>query len=218
MTERDGVRWGPRSGGPAAQLVVLCHGIGGDGDQLADLAQAWSEALPDARFVGLDGPAPCEGAPFGRQWFSIADRTPAVLAAGAAAAATFLNRRIDAELAGAGVPPNACALAGFSQGAMMALFTGLRRDPPPRAILAYAGALLGGDGLKAELSGYPPVLVVHGEADDVVPAARSRDAERMLRQLGVPVESLYCDGLGHGIDAAGIAAGAAFLRRAFGLL
>ncbi|MBV9756638.1 MAG: phospholipase [Alphaproteobacteria bacterium] len=218
MAERDGVRWGPRSRGQTAQLVVLCHGLGGDGDQLADLAQGWSEALPDALFVGLDGPEPCEGAPFGRQWFSIADRTPAVLGVGAASAATFLNPRIDAELARAGLPLDACALAGFSQGAMMALFAGLRRAPPPRAVLAYAGALLAPDQLKAELRGHPPVLLVHGEADDVVPAARSRDAERALGRLGVPVESLYCDGLGHGIDTVGIAAGAAFLRRAFGLL
>jgi phospholipase/carboxylesterase len=215
MAERDGVRWGPRSGARPAQLVVLCHGIGGDGDQLVELAQAWSEALPDALFVGLDAPAPCEGAPFGRQWFSIADRTPAVLAAGAAAAAPFLNRRTDAELERAGLLPEACALAGFSQGAMMALFVGLRRKPPPRAILAYSGALLAPDRLEAELGGHPPVLLVHGEADEVVPAGRSRDAERTLGRLGLPVESLYCDVLGHGIDDAGIAAGAAFLRRAF---
>jgi phospholipase/carboxylesterase len=218
MAGRDGVRWGPRSGGQPAQLVVLCHGLGGDGDQLVELVQAWSEALPHALFVGPDGPAPCEGAPFGRQWFSVADRTPAVLAAGAVAAAPFLDRRIDAELAHAALPPHAYALAGFSQGAMMALFAGLRRNPPPRAILAYAGALLAPGHLKAELAGRPPVLLVHGEADDVVPAGRSRDAELTLRGLGVPVESLYCEALGHGIDAAGIAAGAAFLRRAFGLL
>lgn len=218
MAERDAVRWGPRSGGPPAQLVVLCHGLGGDGDQLADLALAWSEAMPEALFVGPDGPAPCEGAPFGRQWFSVADRTPAVLAAGAAAAAPWLNRRIDAELARAGLPPEAYALAGFSQGAMMALFVGLRRKPAPRGILAYSGALLAPDRLGLELAGHTPVLLVHGEADDVVPADRSRDAERALRRHGVPVEALYCDGLGHGIDDAGIAAGAAFLQRAFGLL
>lgn len=218
MAERDGVRWGPRSGAKPAQLVVLCHGLGGDGDQLADLALAWSEAMPEVLFVGPDGPARCEGAPFGRQWFSVADRTPAVLAAGAAAAVPWLDRRIETELTRAGLLPEAYAMAGFSQGAMMALFAGLRRRPPPRAILAYAGALLAPDQLPAELTGYPPVLLVHGEADDVVPADRSRDAERTLRRLGIPVEAHYVDGLGHGIDEAGIAAGATFLQRAFGPL
>jgi phospholipase/carboxylesterase len=215
MPEQESERWGPRSGKRPAQLVVLCHGLGGDGHQLMDLALPWSEALPDALFVGPDGPAPCEGAPFGRQWFSVADRTPAVLAAGAAVAAAFLGPRIDAELASAGLPADAYALAGFSQGAMMALYLGLRRRPPPRAILAYSGALLAPDRLESELAGKPPVLLVHGEADDVVPAQLSLAAERILQRAGVPVESLFCSALGHGIDEAGIAAGTTFLRRAF---
>ncbi|HEY0419988.1 MAG TPA: prolyl oligopeptidase family serine peptidase [Acetobacteraceae bacterium] len=212
MAELDGPRWGPREG-PVCQLVVLCHGVGADGHDLIDLAPHWSATLPQAAFAAPDGPEPYDMAPFGRQWFSLADRTPARLALGADAAAERLGRFIAAELARLALPPDAYALAGFSQGAMAALHAGLRQNPPPRGILAYSGALLAPQALPGLAR--PPVLLVHGEADEVVPAQLSRDAERALREAGVPVESLFCPGLGHGIDEAGLSLGALFLQRCF---
>jgi phospholipase/carboxylesterase len=104
---------------------------------------------------------------------------------------------------------------GFSQGAMTVLFTGLRRAAAPRAILAFSGALIAPETLTAELANRAPVLLVHGEADDVVPAFRSRDAETALRAAGVPVEAVYVPGLGHGIDDTGLAMGALTLQRSF---
>ena len=154
--------------------------------------------------------------PFGRQWFSLSDRDPARLAVGvravAPAVAAFLREELDRQ----GLPPSALALMGFSQGAMTALEVGLRGPVPPAAILAYSGALLAPETLAAEIRARPPVLLVHGEADEVVPAWASRFAESALRAAGVPVEALFRPGLGHGIDAAGLAAGAAMLRRVFG--
>lgn len=215
MSELDGPRVGPRSGGAPRQLVVICHGVGAYGHDLMSLAPYFANALPDALFVLPDAPQPHDAAPYGRQWFSLRDRSPPVLEAGMRAAVPLLDRFIDAELARLGLPEDAYALIGFSQGAMVALFDGLRRNVSPRAILAYSGALLAPQSL-AEIRGRPPVLLVHGEADDVVPPARSRAAEQALRAAGVPVEALYIPGLGHGIDEAGLAAGAAFLRNAFG--
>lgn len=210
----DGPRVGPASGGPARQLVVLLHGVGADGKDLIGLADAWAPVLPEAVFVAPDAPSPCDMAPYGRQWFSLADRSPALLAAGIAAAAPALDAALDAELARLGLADKAMALMGFSQGAMMALFVGLRRRAPPAAILAYSGALLVADGLPSLAAGRPPVLLVHGEADDVVPAGASRIAEAALRAAAVPVEALYVPGLGHGIEDRGLAAGAGLLRRA----
>ncbi|MCW3474176.1 alpha/beta hydrolase [Limobrevibacterium gyesilva] len=211
MAELDGPRWGPKDGA-ARQLVVLCHGVGADGHDLIDLAPHWAPALPHAAFAAPDGPEPYDMAPFGRQWFSLTDRTPARVAAGVAAAAGPLDRFIDAELLRLGLPPDAYALMGFSQGAMAVLFTGLRRATPPRAILAYSGALVSP---VPELPGRPPVLLVHGEADQVVPAERSRLAESALQAAGFPVEALYCPRLGHGIDEAGLSTGSLFLQRVF---
>ena len=215
MAELVGLRWGPASKGTVRQLVVLCHGVGADGHDLIDLAPTWSRALPDALFVAPDAPQPYDQGPTGRQWFSLQDRTPAVLDAAARQAAPSLLAYVDAELAQAGLPPDAVALMGFSQGAMMVLHAGLRRRPSPRGIMAYSGALLDTPGLAAECAGHPPVLLVHGQQDDVVPFTRAEAAESALVRLGMPVQTLWCPNLGHGIDDAGLSAGALFLQRLF---
>ena len=214
MAELDGPRWGPASKATPTQLVVLCHGLGADGHDLIDLAPTWGHALPDAAFVSVDAPFAHDSG-FGRQWWSVADRSPPVVEAGVRRAAEFLSPFIDAELGRLGLPPDAYALMGFSQGAMTALFTGLRRVSAPRAILAFSGALIAADSLATELANHAPVLLVHGEADDVVPAQRSRDAEAALRAANVPVEAVYVPRLGHGIDDTGLAMGALTLQRAF---
>lgn len=218
MATLDGPRVNPVAGGTARQLVVLCHGVGADGHDLISLASAWSGAVPDAAFVAPSAPEHYDQDPYGpgRQWFSVADRTPAIMANGVRAATALLGSFIDAELERLALPATAYALMGFSQGAMTVLFAGLRRAAAPRAILAYSGALLAPEALAVELTNRAPVLLVHGEADDVVPVIRSRDAERTLRAAGVPVEASYRPGLGHGIDEAGIELGGVFLQKAFG--
>jgi phospholipase/carboxylesterase len=210
----DGPRSGPRAGGAAQQLVVICHGLGASGQDVIDLAYAWGRALPGAVFVAPDAPEPFPGTAFGRRWWDVGDRAPATMNAGVRRARTALDRFIDAELARLGLPPGAYALFGFSQGAQTALFTGLRRTVAPRGILAYSGALLDPESLAREMTHRPPVLLVHGEQDDIVPAARSHAAEAVLRAAGVPVETLYAD-YDHRLTPAGISLGALFLQRVF---
>lgn len=215
-----GVRWGPASKGTARQLVVLCHGVGANGYDLIDLAPTWSKALPDAVFVAPDAPEPYDQAPpnqggEARQWFSLADRTPAVLYAGAQRAAPALNAYIDAELARLELGRDDVALMGFSQGAMMVLHTGLRRNPIPRGLLAFSGALLLTPELVAECAGHPPVLLVHGEDDEVVSFTRALQSESALQHLGIPLQTLWRPGLGHAIDDVALSTGALFLQRLF---
>jgi phospholipase/carboxylesterase len=212
----DGPRWGPADGDAPRKLVVLLHGLGADGFDLIDLAPGWGRAVPDALFVAPHAPEPCDLAPYGRQWFSVQDRTPARMLAGVTLAARHLGAFLDAEAARLGLVAGDVALMGFSQGAMTALFTGLRRDPPPAAILAYSGRLIGAEALPAELRSRPPVLLVHGEEDEVVPIAGSREAEATLTALGVPVEQAWRPGLAHGLDDAGIALGGLMLQRHLG--
>ena len=210
----DGPRWGPASKVAPRQLVVLCHGLGADGYDLIDLAPSWGHAVPDALFVSVNAPE-VHYSGFGRQWWTVGDRRPEVMEAGVRNARSHLDAFLDAELARLGLPEDGYALMGFSQGAMTVLFTGLRRRVAPRAILAFSGALIAPESLAAELANRAPVLLVHGEDDDVVPAHRSRDAEAALRAAGVPVEATYVPRLGHGIDDTGISLGALALQRGF---
>lgn len=199
--------------GAARLLVVLCHGVGADAQDLIGLAEPWAAALPDIAFMAVDGPEPCDMAPFGRQWFSLQDRTPAVLDAGARRAMPALMATVDAELSRLGLTAGDVVLMGFSQGAMMVLHAGLRRAAPPAAILAYSGALLDSPALDAELTGRPPVLLVHGQDDDVVPFARGPAAAAALRRRNVPVTTVWRMGVGHWIDEEGLQAGAALLAQ-----
>jgi len=207
--------WGPASKGVARQLIVLCHGVGADGHDMIDLAPYWGRALPDAVFVAPDAPEPFDMAPAGRQWFSIGDLDPAKLGSGVRRAATWLDGFIDRQMEKYALPETAYALMGFSQGAMTALFTGLRRPHAPRAILAFSGALIAPESLQAELKNRAPVLLGHGEMDGVVPAFRSRDAAATLKQAGVPLETVFSPKLEHGIDDILLTAGALFLQKAF---
>jgi len=207
----DGPRRGPASGRPARQLVVLLHGIGSDGDDISGLAPALAQALPDAAFVAPDAPVSPEIGGTHRQWFAIGDLSPAQLHAGIGAAADALWDFIGAERARLGLDAGAVAFVGFSQGAMLALWAGLRHAPGPGAVLAYAGALVGDATLAGALRWQPPVLLVHGTDDTVVPPGFSQSAEGVMRGLGVPVRALFRRGLGHALDAECIGAGAAFL-------
>jgi phospholipase/carboxylesterase len=215
MAELDGVRWGPVSKGRPRQLVVLCHGLGADAHDLIDLAPSWAHALPDALFCSVNA-LETHVSGFGRQWWDVGDRSPAWTEAGVRRAAAALSAFVPGELNRHGLPAAAYALMGFSQGAMTVLFTGLRMTPAPRAILGFSGALIAPEKLAAEMTNHAAVLLVHGEADDVVPVQRSRDAEAALRAAGVPVEATYVPRLGHGIDETGISMGALALQRAFG--
>jgi phospholipase/carboxylesterase len=215
MTNLDGPLDGPvlePATGTARALVVLCHGLGADGNDLFGLAPDWQRAVPHAAFVAPNAPFACDGAPFGRQWFALWNRTMDQLEAGVREAAGLLNGWLDAQLAARGLAPGQCVLMGFSQGAMTALFAALRRPAPVAGVMAYSGALLGADRLAAEVTARPPVLLVHGEADPVVPPSASRAAEAALRAAQVPVTARYVAGLPHGIDPGGIEAGSAFLR------
>lgn len=210
MTILSGPVWGPESGCKhPQQLVVLCHGVGADGQDMIGLAPYFARALPDALFAAPNAPEPYDGAPFGRQWFSIGDLDPAKLGSGVRRAAQSLDAFLDAELARLEV--QTYFLIGFSQGAMTALFTGLRRPAAPGAILAYSGALIEPQTLRAEAKNKAPVLLAHGIADDIVPAFRSRDAATSLGDAGIPVQTIFEPGLGHSIGEAGLAAGAALL-------
>ncbi|OWJ57611.1 alpha/beta hydrolase [Inquilinus limosus] len=208
-----GPRLAPASGRAPKALIVLLHGVGADGQDLIGLAPHWARYLPEAEFLAPDGPEPCDMAPFGRQWFSLQDRTPAAMEAGLQAALPIVNGFLDQALAERGLTDADLALVGFSQGTMTSLYTALRRPRPCAAVVGYSGALLGAPTLAQDIASRPPVLLVHGEDDGVVPFAAMAAASQALRGAGVEVETLARPGLAHGIDPEGLVAGLDMLRR-----
>ena len=213
MLELDGPRQRPAGGGPPRALVVLLHGYGADGNDLIGLAPYWSRLLPHVEFVSPHAPFPCEMSPLGRQWFSLADRSPQSVLAGTRMAAQLIDRFLDDELARTGLAADALALVGFSQGTMMSLFVGPRRAAPIAGILGFSGRLIAPELLAGEQRSRCPVALVHGDSDELVPAAELGAAVTGLEAAGFEVSSRMCPGLGHSIDETGLRDGLAFLRR-----
>ena len=176
--------------------------------------------MPQATFVSPHAPEPCGQAPVGRQWFPLTFRDPNERWIGVNKAAPALERFLEAELARHQLPPSALALVGFSQGTMMALHVGLRWSVAPAAIVGYSGLLvlppdLNAEAFAAEIKSRPPVLLVHGESDDLIPVQALFQAAQGLAALEVPVEWHLSTGIGHGIDAEGLRHGGEFLARRF---
>ena len=212
----DGPRLAPRSG-LARQLVVFLHGYGADGNDLIGIGRQWAEFLPDAAFASPHAPEPCGGAPMGRQWFGLTFRDHQERWRGVQQARPALDAYLDAELARQGLGDDRLALVGFSQGTMMALHAGLRRKSAPAAIVGYSGTLEGEAALQAEASVKPPVLLVHGDQDEVIPVQALFQASQALAAADIPVEWHMSQGVGHGIDGEGLMHGLSFIARAFGL-
>ncbi len=210
----EGPSYAPLSCGKAVYLVVLLHGRGANGDDLIDLALNWQPILPKAEFLAAHAPFPCDPAPKGRQWFSVEDRAPEKILAGIRAAAEILDPFLDQLLAKRRLDDSHLALVGFSQGAMMALHVGLRRKKQIGAIVGFSGALHGAEALGAEIQSRPPVLLIHGEADAVVPFASHESARTALEASAVPVTSIARPKLGHTIDDEGVTLAGEFLCNA----
>jgi phospholipase/carboxylesterase len=204
-----------RRDGRADALVVLLHGYGANGDDLIVLGEEWRRVLPDAAFVAPNAPASIPGFPGGLQWFALTMRDPGEYWRGVVAARPSLDHFLDAELGRYGLPPGRLVLVGFSQGTMMALHAGLRRSTPPAAIVGYSGLLAGPEHL-GETSVRPPVALIHGEMDDLIPVEALHLAREALAKIGCTVEWHVRPGVGHGIDSGGQRLGGRFIGEALG--
>ena len=211
MTKLDGPSFGPHAGGAPGHLVILLHGYGADGNDLIGLAPVLAPLMPDVVFHAPNAPYPCEGNPMGFQWFGISRLDPQVAAAGARAAAPFVDTFLDDTMAKYGLDESRTALVGFSQGTMMALQVGLRRDKQIAGIVGFSGMLAGPEALKGEIRSRPPVLLVHGDSDEMLPAVLTQRAAQVLQDNEVKVAVHIAEGIGHGIDQTGLSHAARFL-------
>lgn len=208
---------GPRRralSGKADSLVVLLHGHFANGEDLIGLADLMGESLPGTAFAAPNAVEPMAyPGPPAYRWFELTRRDPEEYIAGTRAAAPVLDSFLDAELQRLGLPPDRLALVGFSQGTMMALHVGLRRKAAPAAIVGLSGVIAGADKLAGEIACRPPVLLMHGSDDEVIPVGALYLTREAISKAGVPVEAHVCKGLGHGIDDDVIQRTARFLAR-----
>ncbi|WP_404401628.1 alpha/beta hydrolase [Pelagibacterium halotolerans] len=202
--------------GDAKQLVVLLHGYGSDGQDLIALGQYWRDTAPDALFVAPNAHEPAGFIPGGYQWFPVeADSNGAVVDPGGTGAARPVIMQFLEDLwEQTGLGPEDTVLVGFSQGAMMALDVGLRLKRPLRGIIAFSGMVIAPEKLADEKGSTPPVLLIHGDNDEIVPVAGSRDAHALLDGLSVPVRLHIEPGVGHMITQQGLDIATAFLKDA----
>lgn len=201
--------------GTVRSAVVFLHGYGADGNDLLGLADPLAPHLPDTLFLAPDAPQRCVGNPFGYQWFPIPwidGSSEAAAAEGMAQAAEDLNAWLDGMLASEGLAPGQVALVGFSQGTMMSLEVAPRRPEPVAGIVAFSGRLLGPERLAAETVSRPPVILIHGDADEVVPPQSMPEAGEALQAAGFTVYGHVMRGTGHGIAPDGLSVALAFLK------
>ncbi len=201
--------------GQAKAAVVFLHGYGADGADLLGLADALAPHLPGVAFFAPDAPERCPGAPFGRQWFPIPwidGSTEEEQAAGLEAASVDLNGFLDGILADEGLEAGALALVGFSQGAMMAMHVAPRRAQAVAGVVAISGRLLAEERLAEEAVVKPPVLLVHGDRDDVVPFENMQLAGNALVAAGFETYGHVMQGTAHGIAPDGLGVALQFLK------
>jgi phospholipase/carboxylesterase len=205
----------PKSGGAPKQLVLLLHGYGSNGADLISFAPHWQRGLPDALFLAPDAPERSHGWG-GFQWWALSSIEEQALAAGAARAGPVLDAYIDQQLETLGLTEAELAIVGFSQGTMIALHVGLRRQRPVAGIVGYSGMLTGAPSLAHTQISKPPVLLVHGSADPVVPVVALHHAKAELQRLGLEVTAHVSPGVGHSVDPIGLRMGGDFVKRVLG--
>jgi phospholipase/carboxylesterase len=199
--------------GTTKHLVILAHGLGADGQDLIGLADELAHYLPDTTFISPDAPFSCDMAPYGRQWFSLQSRAEADLEREVKTAQPILNAYIDAKLEEYQLTIDKLALIGFSQGTMTSLYTALRREDSVAGIVGFSGAMVAATKLPREVQSKPPVCLIHGDADPVVPFESMAIAERSLKAADIAVETHRRPGLPHGIDPQGLKIAGEFLQK-----
>ncbi len=207
--------------GNAKTMMIFLHGYGADGRDLLGLADPLGDHLPDTVFVAPDAPQPCTGNPMGYQWFPIPwldGSSEAEAAAGMAKAAKSLNAWLDETLNAEGISAQNTILFGFSQGTMITLQIAPRRAEKFAGIIGFSGRLLSPETLQAETISKPPVLLVHGDQDDVVPPASLPLAAEALSDAGFEVFTHISKGTAHGIAPDGLEQVLHFSRRCFGMV
>jgi len=206
--------------GKGTSLVVFLHGYGANAQDLLGLADPLAPHMPDTVFVAPDAPEQCAGSPMGYQWFPIPwidGSSEEDSAAGMERAVGDLNAYLDTVMQEEGISADKTVLFGFSQGTMMALYVAPRRSEAVAGVVGFSGRLMSPELLEDEAEVKSPVLLVHGDQDDVVPPASLPEAADALTAAGFEVYAHVMKGTAHGIAPDGLSVAAAFMREKLGI-
>ena len=200
-------------------MVIMLHGVGSNGQDLISLSPYLAQYIPDAVFISPDAPFACDmvppGYPNAYQWFSLQNRDPQVMLEGVKAVFPLVEAFIIEQAARYDLPLSNVALLGFSQGTMTSLHVAPRLKERLAGVLGYSGALLWDENENTTSFQKPPLHLIHGEADDVVPVGAWKHAKEVLGIHGFEVSGHTTRGLTHSIDEKGIKSGGAFLKKHF---
>ena len=216
MTSLQGPALPPAAGGNPDALVVLLHGYASKGDDLIQLASIWRNAAPGAAFVAPNGPTPCAQDPASFQWWPPARGKGVDRSERLRATRPLIDAYVDEHLKRHGLPDHRLVLVGFSQGTTAALHVALGRERRIGGVIGFSGTLSDPESLEPHMRTKPPVLMVHGDADEVVPVQRLHEARAALEARDFDLTTHVAAGLGHSIDLGGARQAIRFLERVLG--
>lgn len=194
------------------KLFIFLHGLGADANDLLPIAEQFKALFPNSRFISANAPYKCDFAELGYQWFSMMERSEAVILEQIKLSHQLLDDFINNELKLYNLTRSELILVGFSQGAMLSLYCSLRSKEQFAGVISFSGALIGHRSLNEYVLSKPPILLIHGDHDQVVPHTESIKANQTLLTEQIPSKLVIISQLGHNINKECIDQAAEFLK------
>ena len=193
--------------------VILCHGYGGDGNDISILANYWKNYLPDTIFLCPDAPEKCAVSSVGYQWFDLMDQSNQQILTKSLVAEMKLNQLIDEVKVQNNLEANKIILGGFSQGCMISLQTGIKRKDKINSIIGYSGKIIDTEHLSKNIVSRPKVILMHGDKDEIVPINFFLEAKEFFIKNNYPVELKSFKNCEHRIPQEGSSLGLEFIKK-----
>ena len=203
----------PRSKNKPKQIILLCHGYGGDGKDISALAVNWRRFMPDAIFLCPNAPEICAVNPQGYQWFDLASDKEEVLLEKSLIAEQKLNTFLDQVLDNFQLAPANLALVGFSQGCMMSVQVALKKKEKINCLIGYSGKIINQKHLSNNINAKPKIFLMHGANDTIVSPTHLLEAKEFLNNYGLKIKTKLFKNCEHRIPVEGVSLGLGFLTK-----
>lgn len=205
------------SGTSVRNVIILCHGYGGDGKDISIVAHYWKNFLPNTLFVCPNAPEVCKVNPDGFQWFDLMDQTDDEILSKSLSAENNLNKLIDEVIERNKLNINQISLVGFSQGCMISLQTALKRKDQIKCLIGYSGKILNPKHLSKNILSRPEIYLMHGDKDNVVPITSLLEAKDFFLKQDYQIKTKIFKNCEHRIPTEGLSAGLEFLKKNFNI-